>query len=271
MTLYELVKMDIPTPPKYETGVSFLDKPFNGGFELGQLVTITGEQEAGKTMLLEQILGNVAQGHKCLYFSLEFNKRQARKAFVSRLKKETVNEEALKNIEIVTTDMIEGNLYEVISRIQNAIKGGVKFIGLDSVLMLFIEGLQGEQEATQMFRELQRVTVQNDVLMFVIAQGSKEDNKEGRVSIFGSQKANHFANIMLHLTFDREKNKRGLVVAKNKQEGRYQVQEIFFETDRLIFNGYKLEIENSTDATTEHSKGEVFEKTNTLPNPSDLF
>ena len=221
MTVYELINLDLPQQTKYETGIDFLDNTFMGGFELGQLVTITGEQEAGKTMLLEQILGNITKQHKALYFSLEFNKRQAKKVFFNRLKRKSVEENALKNIEIVTTDMIDGNLFDIIKHTKDAIKRGVKFIGLDSTLMLFVEGMSGEQEVTEIFRQLQKVTVQNDVLFFIITQGSKEDNRDGKVSIFGSQKANHFANIMLHLTFDRERNKRGIIVAKNKQEGKY--------------------------------------------------
>lgn len=239
MTVYELINLDLPQQPKYESGIDFLDNAFMGGFELGQLVTITGEQEAGKTMLLEQILGNITKQHKALYFSLEFNKRQAKKVFFNRLKRKSVEENALKNIEIVTTDMIDGNLFEIIKHTKDAIKRGVRFIGLDSTLMLFVEGMSGEQEVTEIFRQLQKVTVQNDVLFFIITQGSKEDNRDGKVSIFGSQKANHFTNIMLHLTFEREKNKRGIIVAKNKQEGKYLNQEIFFESESLVFSSQK--------------------------------
>jgi KaiC/GvpD/RAD55 family RecA-like ATPase len=172
MTLYDLLQENIPNPPKYESGISFLDEALEGGFEMGQLVTITGEQEAGKTMLINQILANVAQGHKCLYFSLEFNKRQLQKNFAQRIKQGGVKLEATKNIEVVTTDMTDGVLFSVLTRIEHNIKQGVKFIGIDSTLMLYIEELGGEQEITEIFRRLQKVTVENDTLIFVITQGS---------------------------------------------------------------------------------------------------
>jgi hypothetical protein len=120
----------------------------------------------------------------------------------------------------------------------------VKFIGIDSTLMLYIEELGGEQETTEIFRRLQKTTVENDVLIFVITQGSKEDNKEGRISIFGSQKANHFANMMIHLTFDREEDKRHLIIAKNKQNGRYLKQRIYFNPKILAFTPFEVEIED---------------------------
>ena len=254
MTLYELLQEDIPNPPKYESGIKFLDDALEGGFEMGQLVTITGEQEAGKTTLLNQILANVAQGHKCLYFSLEFNKRQLQKNFAQRIKQGSVKLEATKNIETVTTDMTDGLLASVLTRIEAEIRNGVKFIGIDSTLMLYIEELGGEAETTEIFRRLQKVTVENDVLIFVITQGSKEDNKEGRISIFGSQKANHFANMMIHLTFDREEDKRHLIIAKNKQNGRYLKERVYLNPKLLAFSPYEVEIEEK--APQDRGSGE---------------
>jgi predicted ATP-dependent serine protease len=252
MTLYDLLQENIPNPPKYESGISFLDEALEGGFEMGQLVTITGEQEAGKTMLINQILANVAQGHKCLYFSLEFNKRQLQKNFAQRIKQGGVKLEATKNIEVVTTDMTDGLLASVLAKIEYHIKQqGVKFIGIDSTLMLYIEELGGEAETTEIFRRLQKITVENDTLIFVITQGSKEDNKEGRISIFGSQKANHFANMMLHLTFDREEDKRYLIIAKNKQNGRYLKQRIYFNPKILAFTPHEIEFEDAPKPTNK--------------------
>lgn len=256
MTLYDLLQTDIPNPPKYQSGIKFLDDALDGGFEMGQLVTITGEQEAGKTMLLNQILANVAQGHQCLYFSLEFNKRQLQKNFAQRVKQGSVKLEALRNIEIVTTDMTDGLLLSVLTRIETEIKNGAKFIGIDSTLMLYIEELGGEAETTEIFRKLQNVTVKNDVLLFVITQGSKEDNKEGRISIFGSQKANHFANMMIHLTFEREENKRHLIIAKNKQNGRYLKQRIYFNPKLLAFTPYDVEIEEAPQISMQNGSRE---------------
>jgi hypothetical protein len=113
--------------------------------------------------------------------------------------------------------------------------------------MLYVENLKGEQETTQMFRMLHSLCIKQDKTIFIISQGSKEDNNNNKVSIFGSQKANHFANIMLHLTFDRRKNKRTIEFAKNKQNGYYG----FID---LTFNKIKLILEQKKDIITKPKK-----------------
>jgi len=259
MTLLELLnEEDIPTVV-YSTGIDFIDDTLEGGFELGQFVTFTGEQEAGKTQIVNQILCNVANGFKCLYFSLEFNKKQVKRYFKKKLENKTVTEKALKNIFIVTNDMIDSEISNIIQTINYHITNNkITFIALDSTLMLYHKSLTGEQETTDIFRQLHSVTLKNDVLMFVITQGSKQDNKDNRVSIFGSQKANHFANIMLHLTFDRDKDERQLIFAKNKQTGTYKKIDITFDKNTLMFEEdsiieYKKQkiINNALDISVE--------------------
>jgi len=245
MTLYDLLQLDIPTPPLYESGIKFLDEAFDGGFEMGQLVTVTGEPDAGKTMITEQILANVSQGHKCLYFALEFNKRQAQNKFKQRVKNGTAKEQALKNVEFISAEDTEGEVGQVLNLIQKNVENGAKFVVLDSTIMLYIEGLGGEQEVTKMFYLLQNLAKRQDILLFVITQSSKDENKEGKVGIFGSMKASHFANIMLHLTYDKDEGERGLIVAKNKQNGRYLKQKIFFSKSLLTFNTIDIEIEEA--------------------------
>ena len=236
MTLLELLKEEDTSSIVYSTGIDFIDEPLEGGFELGQFVTITGEQEAGKTQIVNQILCNVANGFKSLYFSLEFNKKQIKRYFKNKLKNKTVSERALNNIIIITNDMIDSEIANIVQAINyHILTDKVSFIALDSTLMLYHQSLTGEAETTDIFRQLHNITLKNNVLMFVITQGSKQDNKDNRVSIFGSQKANHFANIMLHITFDRDKDKRQLIFAKNKQTGTYKKIDIKFDKELLLF------------------------------------
>jgi len=252
MTLYDLVKMDLPPVPKYETGISFIDKPFKGGLELGQLITLTGDAEAGKTMLLNHLIGNVSKGHKCLYFSLEFNKRQFRDNFIQRLKSGVVSEESIKNIEVIVSDTLEhenikniaiGELYTMLEIMKYEIQKGVKFIAIDSTLEFYVNELRGEEEVTTIFRELALIAKKHDVLVITISQGSKEDNKENIISIFGSQKAKHFATSMFHIFYDVETEKRTFVVAKNKQEGGRFTQEVYLDTNTFTFSGFEVVIE----------------------------
>ncbi len=256
MTLLELIKQDLKQPPIYSTDVDFIDNVFDGGIQLGQLITITGEQESGKTKLMEQILSNVSQGFKCLYFSLEFNKYQVASYFTMKLQKGYITQDQLNNIIIITTDLIDPSINNIIQAINYNIKNdNITFIGLDSTLNLYHNTLRGEEETTEIFRQLQAVTIQNNVLLFAIAQNAKQDIKDDRVSIFGSQKANHFTNIMLHLKFDREKNKRQLIVAKNKQNGKYAKIDIKLDKNSLIFKNNNI-IEYKYETIKEKNKPE---------------
>ena len=235
-TLFELLNDEFQSETIYSTGIDFIDDTLEGGFAMGQLVTITGEQEAGKTQLLNQILSNVANGFKCLYFSLEFNKRQIVKYFQKKLNNQTIIKEALKNIYIITNDMIDAEISNILGAIEHFIKEKeTKFIAIDSTLAIYHKDYAGEQEITEIFRQLQAVTLRNDVLLFVISQSSKEDNKSNRISIFGSQKANHYANIMLHIYFNRDNETRELIFAKNKQTGRHDKIKLEFDRERLLF------------------------------------
>lgn len=61
-----------PKIPALKTGVDFLDTCFNGGLEIGQLVLIGGDPEAGKTQLGLQIIEYIARTRKVAFFSFEF-------------------------------------------------------------------------------------------------------------------------------------------------------------------------------------------------------
>ncbi len=270
MTALELINIEFPVPELFPVDIDFLDEKLEGGLELGQLITITGEQESGKTKMLEQILSNLSNNHKSLYFSLEFNKRQVRSYFLNKLRMKQITERALSNIIIITSDMIEPNLNNIIGAInQHIVSDDIKFIGLDSTLMLYAEQLSGEPEVTEIFRQLHQITVSQNVVLFTITQGSKQDNRDNRVSIFGSQKANHFANMMIHLTFDREKDERYFVLSKNKQNGKYTKQQVRFNADLTFAKYYfvddykktdkELQKDKSNNLIEESSPGDVIE------------
>ncbi|GAA8170573.1 hypothetical protein HpKG121_22460 [Helicobacter pylori] len=53
-----------PPIEKIETGINFLDTIMDGGIELGQIVLLSGDPEAGKTLLGVQFLMHAQQQHK---------------------------------------------------------------------------------------------------------------------------------------------------------------------------------------------------------------
>jgi predicted ATP-dependent serine protease len=220
----------------FPTGMTFLDDVLGGGFQEGQIVTITGDTEAGKTQMLNQILAKIGNTNKCLYFSLEFSKSQLKKLIQKKTENGTISKKALKNIKVFTNEMVDGEIAEIEQIMISQIKShDITHIGIDSTLMLYHQNYTGEQEITEIFRILHSVAIKFNVTIFVITQGTKQDNRDNRVSIFGSQKANHFPLVMLHLFYNKKKNYRQLIVAKNKQTGIYAEIDIYLDKYLLSF------------------------------------
>lgn len=238
MKLSELLNQDLKKPPLYRTEINFIDDTLNGGFELGQIVTLTGDSEAGKTKLLEQILTQISLGNKCLYFAFEFNSYQVWRYFREKLNKGLITQQQTDNIEVITTDEIDTEINIVIDKINEYItKEQITFVGIDSAINLYHNNYMGEQETTEIFRLLQKTAISKNILLLIIAQSTKEENKDGRVGIFGSQKAKHFVNMMLHIYFDEETQDRKIRFAKNKQNGARSTLEIYFDKKTLTFSG----------------------------------
>jgi len=234
MTLLNLIN-SIEKPPKLiKTNIDFIDIPLKNGIELGQLISITGEQESGKTTLLNMILSGIAKKEKCLYFSLEFNKKQLKKHFINLLKHKIISKSALRNIDVITNETFDGNIDELLNILNSEKYKEYSIVAIDSAMMLYDNELKGEQEISKIFRVLHDESIKNNKIIFLIAQGSKEDNKDNRVSIFGSQKANHLIHIMLHLFYNRRKNERAIEFAKNKQNGFHGIIELNFDNKKMI-------------------------------------
>ena len=226
---------------KYATNIEWIDRYFDGGFEMGQMVTILGDAEAGKTQLVNQILCNVANNHKCLYFALEFNKRKLIKYFKQKWKNKNVTERALNNIYHITPDMIKDEeITKIIDIMQEKVNKGIKFIVIDSSMMIYRDGMAGEPEISEIFRLLHDFANIRDILLFVITQASKDDNKNNRVAIFGSQRATHLSDIIFYIKVERNENNeiinRKFVIQKNKQEGKYGVVDLYFDRELLLFS-----------------------------------
>lgn len=256
MKLSELLKQDFKKPPLYATDIKFIDETLNGGFELGQIITISGDSEAGKTKLLEQILTQVSLGYKCLYFAFEFNTYQVWKYFKYKLEKGYITQQQAENIEIISTDEIDTETNTVIAKInEHIIKDNVTFVGIDSTLNLYLNGnIKGQEEVTEIFRLLQKLAISKNILLFLITQSTKEENKEGRIGIFGSQKAKHFVNMMIHIFYDKEKKERQLVFDKNKQNGKWKKWDIYFDEKTLTFDTWLGEYKVTQTNTKELEK-----------------
>ncbi|GAA9204743.1 hypothetical protein BTM368_15060 [Helicobacter pylori] len=228
-----------PPIEKIETGISFLDTITEGGIELGQIVLLSGDPEAGKTLLGVQFLMNAHQQHKVTYFGFEFSVRK----HIETLKSKNFNVKA----ENYFIDDQSCELNDLISQIRTLSKEGHKVFLIDSQMKIQapIVGRTVEEVETSKFSALSETARSLQVLIMFIVQNSKSDS----YTPTGSRKGGHEAHLMIRIErlksnqmktikdFNERAKHRRIVILKNKQTGlsgyRYvkNVDYRFFEVD----------------------------------------
>ncbi|MCQ2823130.1 helicase DnaB [Helicobacter pylori] len=245
-----------PPIEKIETGIEYLDRITDGGIEVGQIVLLSGDPEAGKTLLGVQFLMHAQQQHKVTYFGFEFSVRK----HIETLKS--------KNFEIKADNYFIDDqsceLNDLIFQIRSLAKEGHKVFLIDSQMKIQaqIVGKTVEEVETSKFTALSECARNLQVLIIFIVQNSKNDN----YTPTGSRKGGHEAHLMIRIDrikrnelvgvkdfIERSKHRR-IVILKNKQTGlsgfRYlkNVDYRFFELN------YSPE---PHEAHEEHEEGEL--------------
>ncbi|MGT0050436.1 RAD55 family ATPase [Helicobacter pylori] len=228
-----------PPIEKIPTGINYLDTITEGGIELGQIVLLSGDPEAGKTLLGVQFLMSAHQQHKVTYFGFEFSVRK----HIETLKGKNFNIKA----ENYFIDDQSCELNDLISQIRSLAKEGHKVFLIDSQMKIQapIVGRTVEEVETSKFSVLGETARSLQVLIIFIVQNSKNDN----YTPTGSRKGGHEAHLMIRIErlkmnqlknikdFTERAKHRRIVILKNKQTGlsgyRYvkNVDYRFFEVD----------------------------------------
>lgn len=236
-----------PQSPQIKTGVAFLDSGFNGGIELGQLVLIGGDPEAGKTRLGVQIFEHISKTHKVAFFCFEFTAQQYIQIVLE--KRASANYE---NILIIN----EGyHIFEVADNIRSLYRQGVRVFFIDSQMRLtHTQGRNMEEEETMKFSLLARLCHNLNIVIFLVIQNAKGDKENP----MGSKKGGHEASIIVRLERVApprddvtqagnlyDENKRLIMVQKNKQTGKHYKEMVYFNTSDLKFypldaNGFAI-------------------------------
>ncbi len=220
---------------KINTGIDFLDNISDGGFEVGQLILLSGDPEAGKTLLGVQYITNAQQQHKVTYFGFEFSVRKHI---------ETLNSKGFKvNKENYFIDDLSCEINELVSQIRGLAKEGHKLFIIDSQMKIQapIVGRTIEEVETIKFTTLADLAKRLQVIIILIIQNSKNDS----YAPTGSRKGAHEAHVMIRiekiksgeLKHIKDYNERGkhrkVLILKNKQTGLQGIQ--FFR-----INNYRL-------------------------------
>ncbi|WP_240445006.1 RAD55 family ATPase [Helicobacter pylori] len=220
-----------PPIEKIATGIDFLDKISDGGFEVGQLILLSGDPEAGKTLLGVQYITNAQQNHKVTYFGFEFSVRKHIETLNS--KNFTLNKE---NYFI---DDISCEINELVSQIRGLAKEGHKLFIIDSQMKIQapIVGRTIEEVETIKFTTLADLAKRLQVIIILIIQNSKNDS----YAPTGSRKGAHEAHVMIRIEkikrgelenikdFNERSIHRKVLILKNKQTGLQGIQ--FFKMD----------------------------------------
>ncbi len=224
-----------PKIEKIHTGIDFLDNISDGGFEVGQLILLSGDPESGKTLLGIQYITNAQQEHKVTYFGFEFSVRKHI---------ETLNSKNFKlNKENYFIDDLSCEINELVSQIRGLAKEGHKLFIIDSQMKIQapIVGRTIEEVETIKFTTLADLARRLQVVIILIIQNSKNDS----YAPTGSRKGAHEAHVMIRiekiksgeLKHIKDYNERGkhrkVLILKNKQTGLQGIQ--FFR-----INDYRL-------------------------------
>ncbi|MGL2841059.1 RAD55 family ATPase [Helicobacter pylori] len=220
-----------PQIEKIGTGIDFLDNISEGGFEVGQLILLSGDPEAGKTLLGIKYITNAQQKYKVTYFGFEFSVRKH---------VETLNSKNFKlNKGNYFIDDLSCEINELVSQIRGLAKEGHKLFVIDSQMKIQapIVGRTIEEVETTKFVTLADLAKRLQVIIVLIIQNSKNDS----YAPTGSRKGAHEAHVMIRiekiksgeLKHIKDYNDRGkhrkVLILKNKQTGLQGIQ--FFRID----------------------------------------
>ncbi len=211
----KLSEIEYKTYARTSSGISEFDNVLGGGIVPSSIVLLGGDPGIGKSTILTQISGNLAQRYKVLYVSAEESLSQV-KLRCDRLgiisdNLMVVNECKLENIEILAND------YE--------------YIVIDSIQAIYLESLSGSAGSVGQVREcasrLMRLAKNNAKTIFIIGHVTKDGN------IAGPKVLEHIMDTVLYFEGEPSDTYKILRAVKNRF-GSAQEVGVFEMTDKGI-------------------------------------
>ena len=242
-------------PPKIPLGIPAVDRVLCGGIEPSQLVHIGGEQNVGKTTLTRQILCNVSTQYKSLFFSFEMPAWKIAKTLKHR-DNFNANNFFIIDRQSMSTDVLD--VAKMIRRWHR--KQNIRFVLIDSKMKLQNASFKGSDvdRVGNIDSVLSAVATELDIVIMLITQLSKEDQKNRVMTSYGSILSDYETDMKILLTKE-EANKIGLEVKKNRQEVLFEKVPLWFDKDKLEFSDtlvptYESQIYASPQAFGGNSK-----------------
>lgn len=232
-----------PKVPRYETGIAALDYKLFGGIEIGTFIQLAGESGAGKTHLQLEILTNIANYNKSVFFNFEMGDTR----IVKRLEKLITKDVQWDNL-IIDND--SRDIETLCNEITLYARDGVKFFTIDSKMKLDAKGeMQDYQKFSMISKRLAELAQKQEVIIFLINQMGEDDIKSKRLAFKGSGDQKYDADIALFYVMDKDGNRR-LICTKNRQD------ETLFSLDLCLDqNGRTISANNETPIVYQDNKG----------------
>lgn len=200
-----------PHISSYTTGIFWLDAHF-GGFKDGSFINIAGESFSGKSTLIIELLSNIAEYNKTVFFSFEMYENTTAK------KLQRLRESQLVNLLI---EQHRNELMEVVGLIRTYAEKGVKFFAIDSKMKVKVVGNASTVEKTAMISSvLSKLCQELGVIIILINQIGEDDLKNGRMALKGSGDQVYDSDVIWFLTANKDKDmnvtKRTLYCTKDR-------------------------------------------------------
>lgn len=183
---------------RISSGIAELDTALGGGIVPASLILIGGDPGIGKSTLLTEVAGNLADKYKVLYISAEESCSQIK----MRCTRLGVHAENLYIMNETCVNNIEENL------------DGVDFLIIDSIQAVYLEELGSSSGSVSQVREcaarFMRIAKSKKITTFIVGHVTKEG------AIAGPKVLEHIMDTVLYFEGDKVENYRLLRAVKNR-------------------------------------------------------
>jgi len=202
--IIEFGKIDSSDDIRITSGMSELDRVLGGGIVPGSMVLVGGEPGIGKSTLIMQLCGNMADSSVILYVSGEESAVQ--------IKTRAVRLESLKPHRSSKMLMLAETCFEVVEAAILEVRPYAVII--DSIQTMYSEALDSAAGSVSQVREvtsrLMRIAKSEGVTVFLVGHVTKEG------AIAGPRVLEHMVDTVLYFEGDRFMNYRVIRAVKNR-------------------------------------------------------
>lgn len=232
ITAGELVESSLENSETLSTNYLFLDRILDGGINTGTFNIVTGPPESGKSHFTYSLLERISNNHFVGLISLEF---------AHKMEQDRLKQMLAANIEMNIDQILLNFSYYDLSQIITLMYKwkrlyDCRIVVIDSLNRITVNNISFQsvtERINHIADSLERTAKLTNIVLMVIAEGSKDDYKNSTAGVAYSAHVSHLA--WIH--WDFKKNDEGHVLRwiKNKQNKVLCSHELIFKKDGSIY------------------------------------